>query len=88
MPCVADPGAEVVQITGLRAEVGSRMQTIEGLSAENTRRIDDFSKEISDHEDVDLAEAFVRYQHSETAYTAAMQIASQGMRLSLMDFMR
>lgn len=76
------------QITGLRAEVGSRMQTIEGLSAENTRRIDDFSKEISDHEDVDLAEAFVRYQQSETAYTAAMQIASQGMRLSLMDFMR
>ncbi|ARU42050.1 flagellar hook-associated protein 3 [Armatimonadetes bacterium Uphvl-Ar1] len=76
------------QITGLRAEVGSRMQTIESLSAENTRRIDDFSKEISDHEDVDLAEAFVRYQQSETAYTAAMQIASQGMRLSLMDFMR
>lgn len=75
-------------VTGLRADIGSRMQTVEGLSADNTRRIDEFTKEISDHEDVDLAEAFVRYQQAESAYTAAMQVASQGMRLSLMDFMR
>jgi flagellar hook-associated protein 3 FlgL len=76
------------QVTGLRAVMGSRMQTIESLGNENTRRIDEFTQEISDHEDVDLAEAFVRYSQTETAYTAAMQVASKGMQLSLMDFLR
>ncbi len=76
------------QVTGLRAVVGSRMQTTVSLNSENTRRIDEFTKEISDHEEVDLAEAFVRYSQTETAYTAAMQVASKGMQLSLMDFLR
>jgi len=76
------------QVTGLRAVIGSRMQTTETLTNDNTRRIDEFTKEISDHEDVDLAEAFVRYSQTETAYTAAMQVASKGMQLSLMDFLR
>ncbi len=76
------------QVTGLRAAIGSKMQTVDGLSTDNTRRIDEFTKEISDHEDVDLAEAFVRYSQTETAYSAAMQVASKGMQLSLMDFLR
>lgn len=76
------------QVTGLRATVGSRLQSVESLRNENSRRIDEFTKDISDHEEIDLADAFVRYSQAETAYTAAMQVASQGMQLSLMDFLR
>lgn len=76
------------QVSGVRAELGNKLQTIEALSSENTRRTDDLTKEISDHEEVDLADAFTRYQQAETAYSAALQMASRGMQLSLMDFMR
>lgn len=76
------------KVTNLRADVGSRLQTVQSLKAENTRRIDDFTKDISDYEDVDLADAIVRYQQTQSAYQAAMQVASQGMNLSLMDFLR
>ncbi|MBL8068853.1 MAG: flagellar hook-associated protein FlgL [Armatimonadetes bacterium] len=76
------------KVTNLRAEVGSRLQTVQSLKDENTRRIDDFTKDISDYEDVDLSDAIVRYQQTQSAYQAAMQVASQGMNLSLMDFLR
>lgn len=76
------------KFTNFRAQVGSRLQTVESLSQENTRRIDDFSKDISDYEDVDLSDAMVRYRQTQTAYQAALQVAGQGMNLSLMDFLR
>jgi flagellar hook-associated protein 3 FlgL len=85
---IANLDSAIAQNTSLRGETGAKMQTVESLKVENERRIDEFTKEISDHEEIDLAEAMVRYQQTEVAYTAAMQVASQGMRLSLMDFMR
>ena len=76
------------QTHGVRAELGARLQQIETFKAENQRRIDDFTKDISDLEDVDLTEAFVKYQQADSAYRAALQVASKGMQLSLMDYLR
>lgn len=76
------------QATSMRADMGARLQTVQQLETENTRRIDDLTAEISGFEEVDITEAFVRYQQAENAYSAALQVASQGMGLSLMDFMR
>ncbi len=76
------------QATGFRGEIGARLQTVAGLSTENARRLDDLTAEIGDLEEVDLTEAMVRYQQAQNAYTAALQVASQGMQLSLMDFLR
>lgn len=73
---------------GQRAEVGARLRSVAAYEADNARRIDDFTKKVSDLEEVDLAEAITRYQQAEQAYTAALQVSAQGMRLSLMDFMR
>lgn len=80
--------ALVKQVNVARGSVGAKLQAVEGLKTDNARRIDDFSKDISDLEDVDLAEAFVRYQQAQSTYQASLQVASQGMNLSLMDFMQ
>ena len=67
---------------------GVKMNDIERLRNEGQRRQDDLTKTISDNEDIDLAEAITKMQSAETAYTAALQVASQGFQLSLMDFLR
>lgn len=85
---VADLKALRERTTGMRAEMGAKLQNVQQLETENSRRIDELKAEISEFEEVDLTEAFVRYQQAENAYSAALQVASQGMRLSLMDFMR
>lgn len=74
------------QITNTRGAIGTRLQTIEQIKTDYTRRIDDFASQISDVEDVDLAEVLLAYKQAETSYQAALQVTSQGFRLSLMDF--
>lgn len=76
------------QVGIARGSNGTKLNEIERLKNENGRRIDDLTKTVSDNEDVDLADAITKMQMAETAYTAALQVASQGFRLSLMDFMR
>ena len=66
----------------------TKLQEIERLKSEGARRMDDLTKTVSDNEDIDLAEAVTKMQMAETAYTAALQVAGQGFRLSLMDFLR
>lgn len=71
-----------------RGKIGSKLQQLSDLDGDYQRRIDDFTQGISDVEDVDMAEAIMEYQLAETAYTAALNVASQGFRLSLMDFIQ
>ena len=71
-----------------RGVVGSRMRTVDDLNLRYQRMQDDFAKHISDVEEVDIDQAIMQYRQAETAYQAALQVASQGFRLSLMDFIR
>lgn len=76
------------QVTQTRADVGAKLQKVQHLTQENQRRTDDLTKDLSEVEEVDLAETFVKYQQAQNSYQAALQVASQGMNLSLMDFIR
>lgn len=76
------------QLSTARGSNATKLQEIERLRSEGARRMDDLTKTISDNEDIDLAEAITRMQMAETAYTASLQVASQGFRLSLMDFLQ
>lgn len=79
------------RMADFRAEwgiVGSKMTRVEELSRHHQRRIDELTNQISEVEDVDMAEAITKYQQAETAYTAALQVGSQGFRLSLLDFIQ
>jgi flagellar hook-associated protein 3 FlgL len=71
-----------------RGEIGNRMRTITDYQSDQTRRIEELTKGVSDVTDVDLAQAITDYQSAQTAYQAALQMAGQGNKLSLMDFIR
>lgn len=71
-----------------RASVGARMNTVEELETQHLRREDELTSRLSDVEEVDLTQAIMEYRQAETAYEAALNVASQGFRLSLMDFIR
>ncbi len=76
------------QVGVARGTNGTKLNEIDRLKDENARRIEDLTRTVSDNEDVDIADAITQMQMAETAYTAALQVASQGFRLSLMDFLR
>lgn len=79
--------AQMRRVTQVRGEIGSRLQNLAAISDRHQRRIDDFTKAISDGEDVDLSQAITDYQAAELAYTAALQVTSRTLSMGLMDFL-
>ena len=77
---------ETINVT--RGQVGARLRSAEQWMADHDRRGDEFTQSISEIEDVDITEAVVQYQMAQAAYSGALQIASQGFGLSLLDFIR
>lgn len=75
-------------VVGLRGDAGAAMQTVNRLSADNARRIDDLTKQASDAQDVDLADALTQYQSAQIGYQASLQVIASGNKYSLLDFLR
>jgi flagellar hook-associated protein 3 FlgL len=71
-----------------RAGVGTRLNTLKDVESQHLRREDELTGRISDVEEVDMTQAIMDYRLAESAYEAALNVASQGFRLSLMDFIR
>lgn len=80
--------ASMDAVNTARASVGSRLQQVEERRTTLQKRIDDLTKDLSDVEEVDLSEAIQRFKVAETAYQAALTVAAQGFKLSLMDFIQ
>jgi flagellar hook-associated protein 3 FlgL len=80
--------ASMTNVNVMRGQIGARLQAVDRWMSDHTRRADELTHSISDVEDVDLAEAIVQYQMAQAAYTGALQVASQGFGLSLLDFIR
>jgi flagellar hook-associated protein 3 FlgL len=78
----------VSDFNSARGDIGTRLQSVESRRADHTRRTEELTKNVSDIEDVDLSKAILDYKSAETAYQGALQVASQGFRLSLLDFIR
>jgi flagellar hook-associated protein 3 FlgL len=85
---LADLQSSLDEMLAHRGTVGSRMRTAEEYESYNTRRIDELGTRISEVEDVDLMQAISDYRLAEAAYQAALTMAGQSFRLSLMDFIR
>lgn len=75
-------------VGSIRSDLGSKLQAISEASNSQSRRKIDLTSTISDVEDVDMSKAITDYQQASTAYQAALQVAGQGYKLSLMDFIR
>lgn len=73
-------------LTQQRGAVGAKLSHIAERDSQNQRRLDDLASNISDVQDVDMAEAVFMMKSAEVAYQAALQVGAQGFKLSLMDF--
>ncbi|MEE8421782.1 MAG: flagellar hook-associated protein FlgL [Dehalococcoidia bacterium] len=72
----------------LRAEIGASMQRAEAAAS---RLLDEEARlrtQLFEIEEVDLSQAIVELQMSETAYQAALGIAGRMFNLSILDFLR
>lgn len=71
-----------------RGDVGRRLNDIESTRSDQERRDSDFQARATDIGDVDYATAVIDYTAAQTAYQAALQVASKGFSTGLMDFIR
>ncbi len=71
-----------------RSIVGFRLQQVDKQQQIHSARVDDLTKQISDLQEVDLAEAFTEYQRANLVYTSALQFSAKAQELGLMDFLR
>ena len=75
-------------LNAARADVGRRMNGVEMTRSTHERREAELSERAGDIGQVDYASAIVEYTASQTAYQAALQVASKGFSTGLMDFIR
>lgn len=75
------------EINALRATTGTGMNTVTRQQEFNARRLEEFAKDASDIEDVDVADAISRLQQAEVAYQAALTVSAKSFQLSLLDYM-
>ena len=71
-----------------RGDVGRRMNDVEASRATHARRETDLSQRASDVGEVDYASAVVEFTAAQSAYQAALQVATKGFSMGLMDFIR
>ena len=71
-----------------RGDVGRRMNAVEATRATHSRRETELSQRASDIGEVDYASAVVEFTAAQTAYQAALQVATKGFSTGLMDFIR
>lgn len=70
----------------MQGQTGSSIQALDAIDVDHQNRLEQLASGISDIEDVDMAEAVVNLQLSQTAYQAALSAASRGFNMSLLDF--
>jgi flagellar hook-associated protein 3 FlgL len=80
--------ARQVAITGDRSLAGAkyqRIQTVQTAASTNTLQL---TSQLSDLQDIDLAETVVQVTSANTAYQAALATTAKVGQISLMDFLR
>jgi flagellar hook-associated protein 3 FlgL len=80
--------SDLNSITMQRGTVGAQMDTVQSMTADYTRRNTDLSTQISNIQDVNMAQAITNYQLANSAYQAALTVTSQGFGLSLANFIK
>ena len=78
----------ISQLNNLRGDIGTRGKSVESFQNDHSRRIEELTSGISNIEDVDLSQAIMEYKSAETAYTASLQVMSQGFGLSLLNYLK
>jgi flagellar hook-associated protein 3 FlgL len=75
-------------VNSARADVGRRMNDVDASRSAFSRRNADLASRASDIGEVDYSKAILDYTAAQTAYQGALQVASKGFSMSLMDFIQ
>lgn len=81
-----DAGFE--QVLTLRGEVGTRLRRLELVEATHAELQITLTSALSQSQDVDVTEAYLRLSQQSTAFQAALASTAQLLRSSLLDFLR
>ena len=69
-------------------QIGARFQRVEAMQNQNQADAVTMKKNLSNIEDVDLAEVMMQLQTQQVAYQAALQATARALQPSLADFLR
>lgn len=72
----------------VRGNIGASINQFQAASDMATRRIDQFTEQISEKEDADVTETITQLQTTQTAYQAALAAFSTITQNSLLDYLR
>ncbi len=78
---------DLTRVLEARATVGSKQNTLEMLSTRHTSNIDIYEEAIANAIEVDLVEASTEYAEQKTAYEASLEVTSQLMSMSLLNYL-
>jgi flagellar hook-associated protein 3 FlgL len=81
------PGDENNIVNALSAQ-GAVQMRIEISNSQRTQRMDNIDKLVSGEVDIDIPESITKLNQAAIAYQAALQSASQIMRISLLDYLK
>jgi flagellar hook-associated protein 3 FlgL len=76
------------RVQNVQTELGSRLTQLEDLRTTAAVRAQDLSLQISELEDIDLAEATITLKAKELAYQSALGVAGRILQTTLLDFLR
>ncbi len=69
------------------ADIGSRYVRLELTESRLSSQQVDFEDLMSNNEDADIAETYIKLTSAETIYTASLNAASRVVRNNLLDFL-
>ena len=87
-PRLNDLDARMTTMLGELADVGTRYKQLTTAQSTIEAAVTDLKGQISDIEDIDLAETLLELQSQEVAYQAALGATARVLQPSLMDFLR
>lgn len=78
----------LTRVQTAQTELGSRLRQLDDVAERNRIRDGELQGQVSELEDIDVAEAAVEIKAREFAYQSALAVSARVMQLSLLDFLR
>jgi len=75
-------------VNSARGEVGAKLQLVTNLTSQYQTRSDQLTTSISNVQDVNMAQAISDYGSASLAYQAALSVATQGFKMSILNFIQ
>ena len=75
-------------ILNQRSVVGARSNTIQTIKNTNEENKIEMKGVLSNIQDVDVADAFIKYKSAEMVYTASLQVTAKIFNNTILDYLR